>query len=41
MAVVFSASENDRFQQKVIGIPTILEGWLLLTCASYLNLQIG
>jgi hypothetical protein len=28
--VVFSATENDRFQQKAMGIPAILEGSLLL-----------
>jgi hypothetical protein len=41
LPVAFSATENDRFQQYVMGIPAILEGWLLLTFASYLNLQIG
>tara|TARA_R110001599_G_scaffold175574_1_gene367643 strand:- start:630 stop:809 length:180 start_codon:yes stop_codon:yes gene_type:complete len=41
LSVVFSATENDRFQQKVMGIPAILEGWLLLTFASHLNLQTG
>tara|TARA_R110001592_G_scaffold238227_1_gene497711 strand:- start:2756 stop:2920 length:165 start_codon:yes stop_codon:yes gene_type:complete len=41
LAVVFSAIEKVRFQQKAMGIPAIPEGCLLLTFASYLNLQIG
>jgi hypothetical protein len=32
MPVVFSATENDRFQQGVISIPLILEGWLCAFC---------
>jgi hypothetical protein len=28
--VVFSETEKVRFQQKAMGIPAILEGWLLL-----------
>ena len=31
LPVVFSATENDRFQQKAMGISSMQVGWLLLT----------
>ncbi len=31
LPAVFSATENDRFQQKAMSFPTIQKGWLLLT----------
>jgi hypothetical protein len=33
--VVFSATKNDRFQQKAMGIPAMLEGLLLLISDHY------
>jgi hypothetical protein len=39
--VVFSGTEKDRFQQKAIGIPAVLEGWLLLISDQYHDFQTG
>jgi|TARA_R110001592_G_scaffold363161_1_gene680853 hypothetical protein len=41
LPVVFSATENDRFQQKAMGISALLERLVMLNFTSYRNLETG